>query len=112
MDDKELMLFQLGPVQDFIAQAETLEDLREGSRMLSEWTAAALRAIPDSATNAVFPAVKKDEPLEGIPNRFLVFVPKGQGEALAKAAAEAAQARLREMANEGFAKTTPEGKMP
>ena len=104
MEDKELMLFQLGPVQDFIAQAETLEDLREGSRMLSEWTAAALRAIPDYATNAVFPAVQKDESLEGIPNRFLVFVPKGQGETLAKKAVEAAQARLREMANESFAK--------
>ncbi len=105
MDDKELILFQLGPVQDFIAQAETLEDLREGSRMLSEWTAAALRTIPGYANAAVFPAVASEKPedLEGIPNRFLVFVPKGQGETLAKNAAEAAQACLREMAEESFA---------
>jgi CRISPR-associated protein Cmr2 len=101
MDDKELILFQLGPVQDFIAQAETLEDLREGSRMLSEWTAAALRTIPDYANAAVFPAVASEKPedLDGIPNRFLVFVPKGQGETLAEKAVEAAQARLREMAH-------------
>ena len=40
-DEKELLLFQLGPVQEFIAQAETIGDLRAGSEMLSALTAAA-----------------------------------------------------------------------
>lgn len=99
--EKELLLFQVGPVQEFIAQAETLGDLRIGSEMLSEVTAAALRTIPDYETEDVFPAVKK-EALEGIPNRFLVFVPKGRGEELARAAAEAAREALVKMAEEAW----------
>ncbi len=99
--EQELLMFQLGPVQDFIAQAETLEDLREGSRMLSEWTAAALRTIPDYANAAVFPAVEADK-LDGIPNRFLVFVPKGKGETLAKKATDAARDCLAKMADAAF----------
>lgn len=99
--EKELLLFQIGPVQEFIAQAETLGDLRVGSEMLSEVTAAALRTIPDYETEAVFPAVK-EEALEGIPNRFLVFVPKGRGEELARVAAEAAREALVKMAEEAW----------
>ena len=95
--EKELLLFQIGPVQEFIAQAETPGDLRVGSEMLSEVTAAALRTIPNYETEAVFPAVKRDE-LKGIPNRFLVFVPKGRGEELARAAAQAARDALMKMA--------------
>ena len=102
--EKELLLFQIGPVQEFIAQAETLGDLRVGSEMLSKVTAAALRTIPDYETEAVFPAVKKDA-LEGIPNRFLVFVPKGRGEELARAATQAARAALVKMAEDAFPET-------
>lgn len=57
--EKELLLFQIGPVQEFIAQAETLGDLRVGSELLSDVTAAALRTIPDYETEAVFPAVER-----------------------------------------------------
>lgn len=102
--EKELLLFQIGPVQEFIAQAETLGDLRVGSELLSGVTAAALRTIPDYETEAVFPAVEKDE-LDGIPNRFLVFVPAGRGEELARQAAEAARAALLRIAAEAFPKT-------
>ncbi len=104
-DGKELILFQLGPVQDFIAQAETVGDLRAGSEMLSELTAAAFRVIPDYSTEAVFPAVKADGDLKGIPNRFLAFVPQGRGEEIGRAAANAAQGALQQMAAEAFAKT-------
>lgn len=104
-EEKELLLFQLGPVQEFIAQAETIGDLRVGSQMLSELTAAALRTIPDFAAEAVFPSVKSEAKLGGIPNRFLVFVPAGRGEALARAAADAAREALREMAEAAFPKT-------
>ena len=101
-DEKELLLFQLGPVQEFIAQAETIGDLRAGSEMLSALTAAAFAAIPEYATESVFPAVKPEAGLKGIPNRFLVFVPSGRGEELGRAAAEAAQKTLRKMAEEAF----------
>ena len=91
--NKELLLFQLGPVQEFIAQAETVGDLRVGSEILSELTAAALGVIPGYWTDAIFPAVEKDK-LKGIPNRFLVYVPKGEGEMLAKKAVSAAKEHL------------------
>ena len=96
-DEKELLLFQLGPVQEFIAQAETIGDLRAGSEMLSALTAAAFAAIPEYATESVFPAVKPEAGLKGIPNRFLVFVPSGRGEELGRAAAEAAQKKALEL---------------
>lgn len=95
--NKELLLFQLGPVQEFIAQAETLGDLKAGSEILSELTAAALKVIPDYWTAAIFPAVDKDK-LEGIPNRFLVYVPKGEGAPLAKKAVSAAKEQLKKVA--------------
>ena len=60
-EQKDLLLFQLGPVQEFIAQAEKIGDLRVGSELLSELTAAALEVIPDYETESVFPAVKKRE---------------------------------------------------
>lgn len=104
MDNQHLLLFQIGPVQEFIAQAETLGDLRVGSAILSQITAAALRTIPSYEASAVFPAVKKDE-LDGIPNRFLAFVPAGRGEELARAAADAARNELRKMAEEVFPRT-------
>ena len=85
MSEGELSLFQFGPVQEFIAQAETLGDLRAGSELLSTLTAAALAALP-AGSRRVFPAEGTDE---GLPNRFLAFVPKGSG-AAAMAAAEAA----------------------
>lgn len=102
-EGKELLLFQLGPVQEFIAQSETIGDLRVGSELLSELTAAALEVIPDYETEAVFPAVKKGE-LEGIPNRFLVYAPHGEGEELAKGAAEAAQKKLTVIAEDCWEK--------
>ena len=101
--EKELLLFQLGPVQEFIAQAETIGDLRVGSELLSELTAAALETVPAYETACVFPVVEKGR-LEGIPNRFLACVPKGEGEVLAKRAADAAQAKLLVVAQECWPK--------
>ena len=102
-NDKELLLFQLGPVQEFIAQAETVGDLRAGSELLSELTAAALKVVPGYETEAVFPAVKKEE-LKGIPNRFLAFVPKGEGENIGKSAANEAKAELLRIAEACWSK--------
>lgn len=108
--DKELLLFQLGPVQEFIAQAETPGDLKAGSELLSELTAAALKKIkwptPSGEVKgywnddvAVFPVVKADE-LSRIPNRFLVGVPRGEGEKYAEMAVAAARDELKRIAAE------------
>jgi len=96
--DKALLLFQLGPVQKFIAQAETIGDLRAGSEILSRLTAAALRSVPDFVGQTIFPDVGANAGLEGIPNRFLAYVPRSQAEEIARKAADAARAELKALA--------------
>lgn len=101
-EKKSLLLFQLGPVQSFIAQAETVGDLAVGSAILSEVTAEAIRVVPSYKTNLVFPSPEGNEELYGIPNRFLVFVPKGEGEEIAEACEEAARRALVNAATESY----------
>ncbi len=67
-----LLLFQMGPVQDFIAQARSTRDLWSGSYLLSWLVAHAMKAVsdrigPDSIIfpnlrgNGIFDALHKDE---------------------------------------------------
>ncbi len=101
MAEEALLLFQLGPVQGFIAQAQEVSDLWAGSRLLSQVTFAALKAVQDYRAKAVFPADAQDD--EGIPNRFLVFVPRTQAAEIARAAEKAARAKLDALAEEALA---------
>lgn len=94
MKDKALLLFQFGPVQGFIAQAETAQDLWAGSDLLSELTEAALKALPEEA-EVVFPA-KREGP--GLPNRVLAFVPRETATETACAMADALRTALRSRA--------------
>lgn len=98
MKDKALLLFQFGPVQDFIEQAETAGDLWAGSALLSELTEAALGALPAGA-EVVFPA-KTEGP--GLPNRVLAFVPRETAAKTAHAMADTLRAALREMAEKAL----------
>lgn len=102
MSDQSLLLFQLGPVQSFIAQAETLGDLAVGSAILSEVTAAAIKSFGEHKNALVFPSPVKNKDLLGIPNRFLMYVPKGEGEAIAKVCEEAAREALTSLATEAY----------
>ena len=52
---KELLLFQMGPVQEFIAQAATPSDLWAGSYLLSDLILAGIKIVPDYKENLVFP---------------------------------------------------------
>jgi len=62
-----LILFTLGPVQSFIAQARKTQDLYAGSRLLSDLIKVAIDQVGE--TNLIFPA-KGD----AMPNRFLAYV--------------------------------------
>ncbi|MGN0891152.1 MAG: type III-B CRISPR-associated protein Cas10/Cmr2 [Candidatus Spyradenecus sp.] len=104
MAEEALLLFQLGPVQGFIAQAQEVSDLWAGSRLLSQVTFAALKAVQDYRAKVVFPADAQDD--EGIPNRFLVFVPRAQAAEIARAAEAAARAKLTKLAEAAL--STPE----
>lgn len=87
-----LLLFQLGPVQSFIAQAETTGDLWAGSYLLSSLVWEGLKQIPNRERAVIFPdlstdVVKKaleEHLIPTIPNRFLAEVPFGTGAELAE----------------------------
>ena len=101
---KELLLFQLGPVQEFIAQAATVGDLWAGSYLLSTLVWAGLQKVPEKEKNVVFPdlstdAVRKaleDNKIPTIPNRFLAWVPAGHGKDVASDVKTAVKAKLDE----------------
>lgn len=59
MQDSEtsLLKVQIGPVQDFIAQARSTRDLWSGSYLLSWLVAAGIRTVPNYAENVIFPDV-------------------------------------------------------
>ena len=89
------LLFQVGPVQDFIAQARSTRDLWSGSYLLSWLTLHAIKAVADQCgpDAIIFPSLKgqplydfleprldkqphdNDVLVPGIPNRFLALVP-------------------------------------
>jgi hypothetical protein len=110
------LMFQIGPVQDFVAQARKTQDLWSGSYLLSFLTAQAMLAVADQIgpDSVVFPQLRglpladfhwwkrgylgglklrashSDDLLTpNLPNRFLALVPALRGEELALAATEA-----------------------
>ena len=94
----DLLLFQIGPVQDFIAQAATPEDLWAGSYLLSMLMKAGLEAAPDAT---IFPNLRDgrvEKALDGniptLPNRFWARVPEGQGRTIAEKVKEAILKKL------------------
>nr|MBC8453815.1 type III-B CRISPR-associated protein Cas10/Cmr2 [PVC group bacterium] len=54
------MMFQLGPVQEFIAQAKSTRDLWSGSYLLSWLTAHAIKAVTDEVgpDSVIFPSLR------------------------------------------------------
>ena len=100
---KELLLFQMGPVQEFIAQAATVSDLWAGSYLLSDLILAGIKVIPDFEHSLVFPNMSEGstvidametEKIPSIPNRFLAFVPHGKGSKIAECVKSAIQEEL------------------
>lgn len=90
---RQLFLFQVGPVQEFIAQARSTRDLWSGSYLISWMMAHAIRAISRvSGTEIIFPDTARQPLLEflesgrkvpdeqavltpNLPNRLLAEVP-------------------------------------
>ena len=113
------LLFQIGPVQDFIAQARKTQDLWSASYLLSFLVAKAMLAVADAIgpDSIIYPQLRgapladwhwrsplggndREPPLRAshpnelltpnLPNRFLALVPAGEaGHKLAQAAEEA-----------------------
>ncbi len=119
---KELLLFQMGPVQEFIAQARSTRDLWSGSYLLSWLVAHAIIAAWKAAggnvgfDDMVMPSIcKGHNPLifalldqktimgkdeiskaliPNLPNRFAMIVPADTGTIRAEAAAKAVRDEL------------------
>lgn len=115
-EKKELLLFQLGPVQEFIAQAATPVDLWAGSYLLSRLVWSGIETVlgeiqgkfggeQEARQAFVFPclsderrvvetALLGEKKIPTIPNRFLVWVPEGEGGAIAEKVKEQIKAKL------------------
>ncbi len=104
-----LLLFTLGPVQDFIAAARRTSDLRAGSYLLSSLAASALHeVVARQGKDAVyFPDLSSEPELLrawesggklppdlALPNRFLAIVPAGQAASIARVCEQAARDAL------------------
>jgi CRISPR-associated protein Cmr2 len=76
MNGKHFLIFTIGPVQEFIAEARRTRDLFVGSRLLVELIRAAAEAVSKvNGAEIIYPGDVKQESL---PNRFVAFVPAGQ----------------------------------
>jgi len=123
--DAAFLLFQIGPVQDFIAQARKTQDLWSGSYLLSFLIAQGMLAIADQIgpDAIVYPLLRgipladwhwkaKDTLRDGddlhvhpnellipsLPNRFLAVVPAACADELARLAAEKIRSRWNSIA--------------
>src|SRR5260221_1422362 len=69
---KHLMIFSIGPVQDFIAAARRRRDLWYGSWMLSELSRAAAKAVLEQSGELIFPS----DPLtiSSVPNKIVATI--------------------------------------
>ncbi len=105
-----LMKVQIGPVQEFIAQARSTRDMWAGSYLLSWLTAAAMKTFAEAGCDFVFPTLE-DQPLykmfngtpsdagliPTLPNVFMMLVPKEQIKTLSIQAEDALRAELKKI---------------
>lgn len=76
---KSLLIFTIGPVQSFIAQARKTQDLYAGSRLISYLCrTAARKAIDDYGAEIIYPDLNNPS----LPNRFVALLPVLEKEGL------------------------------
>jgi len=87
---KSLLIFSIGPVQPFIAQARRAGDLAAGSLFLSRLTRAALAAVKQEGGELLYPVLLPNAAKEtSLPNRLVALVPDSKGQAVAEACEQA-----------------------
>ncbi len=79
----ELLLFQLGPVQDFIAQARSTRDLWSGSYLISWLMAHAMKAVSDAIgpDAIVFPSLRGNGIFDALHRETYYATPWKSGDA-------------------------------
>lgn len=94
-----LYLFQIGPVQSFIASARRTQDLLVGSKMLSDMAGAGVRVAQSAqGFQPIFPFIEGKELPKGIPHMFAFISDTPEPQALATAIKAAIDARWMEYA--------------
>src|SRR5689334_5422521 len=86
-----MLMFSLGPVQPFIAQARKARDLWVGSLLIANFMQAAMKDIPGDAF--VFPAVQKVKKIPDIPNKYVALF---TGQEAAQKAAQQSRENVKE----------------
>ena len=128
---KSLLLFQIGPVQDFISAARSTRDLWSGSYLIAYLSAAGIKCLTDrfGKESVIFPslenqkvccAVEKctgtvsDPGQPSLPNRFLACIPSGGALDTAKDVERAIRTKLQlisQVCFNEFLKLFPESAM-
>lgn len=111
VDDEHLMVFHIGPVQEFIAAARRSRDLWFGSWMLSELAkAAALEILEQNGgeeSSLIFPAPNSIEELcserANVPNR-IVALTKKDPESVGEAVRNRIRQKLHDLSEDAFSK--------
>lgn len=98
MSNQHLFLFQIGPVQSFIAAARKTQDLYVGSRLLSVLASAGVEAAHQAGGSLLFPVITRGEAPATTPHRF-AFLSADEPEGVAEFAARAIQDRWAAITN-------------
>lgn len=96
---KHLMIFSIGPVQDFIATARRSRDLWYGSWMLSELSRAAAKQVVEHPGSLVFPV--NPESILNVPNKIVAIV-EGEPKSFGDQVRGAVSARMNELGKDAF----------
>lgn len=97
MAQQHLFLFQIGPVQSFIATARRTQDLYVGSRLLSDLAATGIALALSLQADMVFPMVKDHLP-QSVPHRF-AFISDREPKTMADAIQDRIESRWKDLAN-------------
>ncbi len=111
-EPQDLLIFSLGPVQNFIATARRTQDLWLGSQLLSNLALVGVEcAQEEPAASLVYPRRVDGNWPQSVPNRFVASVPAGRGpvvgRSISNAVHEAWQATARQV-HEFFTGLAPE----
>ncbi len=99
MADTHLVIFHIGPVQDFIATARRSRDLWYGSWMLSELSRAVARKVIELSGLLIFPV--NPQSILNVPNKIVAIV-EGHPKSFGKQVGETVSTRMKELGNEAL----------
>jgi CRISPR-associated protein Cmr2 len=106
-----ILIFSLGPVQGFIAEARRVGDLDAGSAVLKRLSRAAGQAIQSNGGTLIYPARLGDEN-DDVPNKLVARVPGDRVKTLVQAAEKAIEGEWRKCADTACRFLTTHGPSP